>query len=174
MTLSEICVRRPVFATMLVSACVAFGALSFGDLGVDQYPDVEVPVVTIQTTLRGASPEEIETQVTKVIEDAVSTAEGIDELTSTSLEGISIVTVNFVLERDRDQATQDVRDKVAAALSRLRGVARSLARLDGVPTVVARDPPAVRLEHGRGHRRRQRGRLERAAQRSCRRTCGSR
>ena len=119
MTLSEICVRRPVFATMLVSACVAFGALSFGDLGVDQYPDVEVPVVTIQTTLRGASPEEIETQVTKVIEDAVSTAEGIDELTSTSLEGISIVTVNFVLERDRDQATQDVRDKVAAALSRL-------------------------------------------------------
>ena len=75
MTLSEICVRRPVFATMLVSACVAFGALSFGDLGVDQYPDVEVPVVTIQTTLRGASPEEIETQVTKVIEDAVSTAE---------------------------------------------------------------------------------------------------
>ena len=63
--------------------------------------------------MRGASPEEIETQVTKRIEDAVSTAEGIDELTSTSLEGVSIVTVRFVLSRNRDQATQDVRDKVA-------------------------------------------------------------
>ncbi len=119
MTLSEICVRRPVFATMLVSVCVAFGVLSFGKLGVDQYPDVEIPVVTVTTTLRGASPEEIETQVTQVIEDAVSTAEGIDELRSRSLEGLSQVTVNFVMDRDRDEATQDVRDKVAAALRRL-------------------------------------------------------
>jgi HAE1 family hydrophobic/amphiphilic exporter-1 len=114
MTLSEVCIRRPVFATMLVSACVVFGALSFPKLGVDQYPDVELPVVTVRTTLRGASPEEIETQVTKLVEDAVSTAEGIDELTSNSLEGLSTVTVRFVLERDRDQAVQDVRDKVAA------------------------------------------------------------
>ncbi len=116
MTLSEICVRRPVFALMMIVACVTFGVLSFGKLGVDQYPDVEIPVVTVTTTLRGASPEEIETQVTKFIEDAVSTAEGIDELRSTSLEGVSIVTVNFLLDRDRDQATQDVRDKVAAAV----------------------------------------------------------
>ena len=119
MTISEICVRRPVFATMLVAAAVAFGVLSFGKLGVDMYPDVEIPTVTIQTTLRGASPEEIETQVTKPIEDAVSTSEGIDELRSNSIEGLSTVTVQFVLDRNRDQATQDVRDKVAAILGNL-------------------------------------------------------
>jgi HAE1 family hydrophobic/amphiphilic exporter-1 len=119
MSISEICVRRPVFATMLVAAAVAFGILSLRKLGVDQYPDVEIPTVTVQTTLRGASPEEIETQVTKPIEDAVSTAEGIDELRSVSIEGISTVTVNFVLDRNRDQATQDVRDKVAAILGNL-------------------------------------------------------
>jgi HAE1 family hydrophobic/amphiphilic exporter-1 len=118
-TLSEICVRRPVFTLMLILACVTFGVLSFGKLGVDQYPDVEIPTVTVTTTLRGASPEEIETQVSKLIEDAVSTAEGIDELRSTSLEGVSVVTVNFLLDRDRDQATQDVRDKVAAAIKDL-------------------------------------------------------
>ncbi len=119
MTLSEICVRRPIFALMMIVACVTFGVLSFGKLGVDQFPDVEIPVVTVTTTLRGASPEEIETQVTKRIEDAVSTAEGIDELRSTSLEGVSVVTVNFLLDRNRDQATQDVRDKVAAAVKDL-------------------------------------------------------
>lgn len=119
MTLSEICVRRPVFTLMMILACVTFGVLSFRTLGVDQFPDVEIPVVTVTTTLRGASPEEIETQVTKIVEDAVSTAEGIDELRSTSLEGVSVVTVNFFLDRDRDQATQDVRDKVAAALKDL-------------------------------------------------------
>ncbi len=119
MTLSEICIRRPVFATMLVSVCVVFGVMSFPKLGVDQFPDVDMPVVTVRTTLRGASPEEIETQVTKVIEDAVSTSEGIDELTSTSLEGLSTVTVRFVLERATDQAIQDVRDKVAAVVGRL-------------------------------------------------------
>lgn len=119
MRLSEICVRRPVFTLMLILACVTFGVLSFGKLGVDQYPDVEIPVVTVTTTLRGASPEEIETQVTKILEDAVSTAEGIDELRSTSLEGVSVVTINFLLDRDRDQATQDVRDKVAAAIKDL-------------------------------------------------------
>ncbi|WAS92519.1 efflux RND transporter permease subunit [Nannocystis punicea] len=119
MTLSEICVRRPVFTLMLIFACMTFGVLSFRTLGVDQFPDVEIPVVTVTTTLRGASPEEIETQVSKIVEDAVSTAEGIDELRSTSLEGVSVVTINFLLDRDRDQATQDVRDKVAAAIKNL-------------------------------------------------------
>src|SRR5687767_1769331 len=119
MTLSEICVRRPVFATMLVSGCVAIGVLSFGDLGVDQFPDVEIPVATVRTSLPGASPEEVETQVTKPIEDVVSTIDGIDELSSTSLEGLSTVTVRFIMDRDRDQAIQDVRDKIATVLQRL-------------------------------------------------------
>ena len=139
MTLSEICVRRPVFATMIVTACVSFGVLSFGKLGVDQFPDVEIPVVTVQTVLRGASPEEVETQLTKPIEDAVSTIEGIDELTSTSVEGISTVTVRFLLDRDRDQATQDVRDKVAASLRLLPDDAEApvITRLDTTATPVA-------------------------------------
>ncbi|HEY0132518.1 MAG TPA: efflux RND transporter permease subunit, partial [Nannocystis sp.] len=136
MTLSELCIRRPIFALMMIVACVTFGVLSFGKLGVDQYPDVEIPVVTVTTTLRGASPEEIETQVTKFIEDAVSTAEGIDELRSTSLEGVSIVTVNFLLDRDRDQATQDVRDKVAAAV-------RDLPEGSDPPVVTRFDTTAV-------------------------------
>ncbi|AKF09732.1 efflux RND transporter permease subunit [Sandaracinus amylolyticus] len=128
MTLSEICVRRPVFATMIVTAAVAIGALSFRELGVDQFPDVEIPVATVTTRLPGASPEVVETQVTQLVEDAVSTAESIDELRSTSLEGISIVTVNFLLDRDRDEAIQDVRDKVQTIIARLP---------DGV------DPPIV-------------------------------
>lgn len=119
MTLSEICVRRPVFATMIVSACVAIGALSFESLGVDQYPDVEIPVATVTTRLPGASPEVVETLITQLVEDAVSTAEGIDEIRSTSTEGISIVSINFLLSRDRDQAIQDVRDKVQSVLARL-------------------------------------------------------
>jgi HAE1 family hydrophobic/amphiphilic exporter-1 len=118
-TLSEICVRRPVFTTMLIAACVAIGALSFRDLGVDQFPDVEIPIATVTTRLPGASPEVVETQVTQIIEDAVSSAEGIDELSSTSLEGISSVRVSFVLDRDRDQAIQDVRDKVQTVIGRL-------------------------------------------------------
>ncbi|MCC7537689.1 MAG: efflux RND transporter permease subunit [Deltaproteobacteria bacterium] len=119
MTLSEICVKRPIFALMMVSALVVFGALSFGKLGVDQFPDVELPVVTVTTSLRGASPEEVETQITKPLEDAISTASGIDEINSTSLEGLSIVTVTFVLDRNRDQATQDVRDRVARVVGDL-------------------------------------------------------
>jgi len=119
MTLSELCIRRPVFATVLVSTCVVMGMISFPKLGVDQYPDVDLPVVTVRTTLRGASPEEIETQVTKPIEDAVSTCEGIDELTSVSVEGQSSVTIRFVLERNGDQATQDVRDKIARVMNAL-------------------------------------------------------
>lgn len=119
MTLSEICVRRPVFATMIVSACVAIGALSFESLGVDQYPDVEIPVATVTTRLAGASPEVVETQVTQLVEDAVSTAEGVDEIRSTSIEGISIVSINFLLSRNRDQAIQDVRDKVQAVIAQL-------------------------------------------------------
>ena len=119
MTLSELCVRRPVLATMMVSACVAIGALSFGDLGVDQYPDVEIPTATVTTRLPGSSPEVVETQVTQVIEDAVSSCEGIDEIRSSSLEGVSVVTVSFLFSRDRDQAIQDVRDKIQTALARL-------------------------------------------------------
>ena len=87
--LAQICIRRPVFATMLIVALVVMGLYSYGELGVDFFPRVEFPIVTVTTTLRGASPEEVESQVTKRIEEAVNTISGIDDLTSTSAEGIS-------------------------------------------------------------------------------------
>ena len=106
-------------ATMLVAFLVVLGLFSYQSLGVDLFPNVDLPVVTITTQLRGASPEEVEAQITKPLEEAVNTAAGVDELRSTSLEGISIVTATFVLERKTSDAVQDVRDKVAAMLSRL-------------------------------------------------------
>jgi len=111
--LAELCIRRPVFATMLIVALVVTGIFSYFKLGVDLFPKVEFPIVSATVTLRGASPEEIETQITKRVEEAVNTISGIDELRSSSSEGISIVTVQFVLEKDPDVAAQEVRDKVS-------------------------------------------------------------
>jgi len=112
--LAQICIQRPVFATMLILALVVLGVSAYMKLGVDLYPKVDIPVVTITTTLRGASPEEVETQVSKRIEEAVNTTSGIDEMRSLSAEGISIVWVTFVLEKDPDVGAQEVRDKVAS------------------------------------------------------------
>ena len=85
----------------------------------DQFPNVDLPIVTVTTTLRGASPEEMETSVTKPLEEIINTVQGIDELSSTTLEGVSSITVQFLLERNRDIAAQDVRDKVNTILARL-------------------------------------------------------
>jgi HAE1 family hydrophobic/amphiphilic exporter-1 len=114
--LAQLCIRRPVFATMLVLALVVMGLDAYRKLGVDFFPKIEFPVVTINTTLRGAAPEEVETQVSKRIEEAVNTISGIDELRSISAEGISQVFITFVLEKDPDEAAQEVRDKVNAVL----------------------------------------------------------
>jgi len=117
--LAEVCIRRPVFATMLILSLVVMGLDSYFKLGVDFFPKLEFPIVTITTTLRGASPEEVESQVTQRIEEAVNTVSGIDDLSSVSAEGISIVTVQFVLEKDPDVAAQEVRDNVNRILSDL-------------------------------------------------------
>ena len=117
--LAEICIRRPVFATMLILFLVVMGLDSYRKLGVDFFPKVEFPIVTIRTTLRGAAPEEVESQVTKRIEEAVNTVSGIDDLNSISAEGISLVTIQFVLSKDADVAAQEVRDKVAQVVSTL-------------------------------------------------------
>ncbi len=117
--LAEICIQRPVFATMLVVALLVTGLASYQKLGVDLFPKVEFPFVNITTTLRGAAPEEIETQVTKRIEEAVNTISGIDDLRSISSEGVSVVALQFVLEKDAEVAAQEVRDKVAAVLKQL-------------------------------------------------------
>jgi HAE1 family hydrophobic/amphiphilic exporter-1 len=117
--LAEICVRRPVFASVLVLALVVVGAFAYYGLGTDRFPKVEFPWVTITTVLPGAAPEEIETEITDKIEEAVNTISGIDELQSTSSENVSIVQIGFVLEKDADVAAQEVRDKVSAVMSQL-------------------------------------------------------
>jgi HAE1 family hydrophobic/amphiphilic exporter-1 len=109
-SLVDLCVRRPVFATMLVVALVVLGLASYRDLGLDIFPKVDIPTVTITTRLPGASPEEVESQVTKRIEEVVNTISGIDELRSTTIEGQSQVFVSFILDRDIESAAQDVRE----------------------------------------------------------------
>ncbi len=117
--LADLCIRRPVFATMLNVLLLIVGWASFRELGVDQIPNVELPIITVTTTLRGASPEEVETSVTKPIEEIINTVEGLDELSSSSREGVAYVTATFLLSRNRDLAAQDVRDKVNSILARL-------------------------------------------------------
>ena len=119
MNLADLCIRRPVFATMLSVAMVVLGLFSYEQLGVDLFPNIDFPTVTITTTLNGASVEEVESGITKPIEEIVNTIDGIDELRSTSKEGISTVIVQFLLEKDASLAAQEVRDKVATVVARL-------------------------------------------------------
>lgn len=110
--LAAICVRRPVFATVLILVLVVFGISAYTKLGVDRFPKVDFPIVTVTTRQPGSAPEEIETEITDKIEEAVNTVNGIDELRSISSEGISQVFITFLLEKDIDVAAQDVRDKI--------------------------------------------------------------
>jgi len=119
MTLAELCVRRSVFAVMLICFLVVLGVFSFRELGVDLFPRADPATVNINIKLPGASPEEMTTQVALPLEEALSTISGLDELTAQSFEGTSRVTCKFVLERDIESAAQDVREKVAGALGDL-------------------------------------------------------
>src|SRR5829696_2660917 len=114
--LAAISVKRPVFATVLILALTVVGAFSFTRLGVDRFPKVDFPTVVVTTRLPGAAPEEVETEITDKIEEAVNTVSGIDELRSTSSEGVSLVVVAFLLEKDADVAAQEVRDRVNRVL----------------------------------------------------------
>ena len=126
--LAEICIRRPVFATMIVLSLVVVGTASFFRLGVDRFPSVDLPTVSVRTSLPGAAPEEMESLVTQQIEEVVNTVDGIDELRSISAQGTSFVIATFKLDRDLDTAAQDVRDRVAT-------VVRDLP-VDATPPVV--------------------------------------
>jgi HAE1 family hydrophobic/amphiphilic exporter-1 len=117
MNVAEVSVKRPVFAIMMTAALIVLGAVSYESLGLDLMPKTDAPVVSVQANLPGASAEEIETQITKRIEEAVNTISGIDELRASSDQGNSRVTINFTLERDIESATQDVRDKLAQIVS---------------------------------------------------------
>ena len=117
--LAEVSIRRPVFASMIILALVVVGVASYFRLGVDRFPSVDLPNVSVRTSLPGGSPEEIETIVAQPVEEVVNTVEGIDELRSVSGRGTSFVMATFNLDRDIDVAAQDVRDRVATVLNRL-------------------------------------------------------
>ncbi|SFI16085.1 efflux RND transporter permease subunit [Planctomicrobium piriforme] len=119
MNIAEICIRRPVFTWVLVAIPAVLGMVAYTELGVDLFPKVEFPVASITATLPGASAEEIETTVTKPLEEAINTVSGLDEIQSTSREGASTIIVRFVLEKDIDVAVQEVRDKVSSILKQL-------------------------------------------------------
>lgn len=117
--LAEICVKRPVFALMLIMALTVAGVAAFGQLGVDRFPNMDLPTVYVRTSYPGASTQELESEVSQIIEDAVATVAGIDELRSISSDGRSFVIATFNLDRDLDAASQDVRDAVAGVMNRL-------------------------------------------------------
>jgi len=134
--LAEICVRRPVFATMLIMALVVMGVFSYNRLTVERFPRVEFPTITVTTRLPGAAPQEVETEITDKIEQAVNTISGIDELRSVSTEGVSQVFVTFEIDRELDSAAQDVRDKINTVIP-------LLPRTIDQPTVEKLDPDAA-------------------------------
>src|SRR6266850_1016532 len=117
--LAEICVRRPVFATMLILSITVVGLFSFRSLGVDLFPKIDLPTITITVINPGASPQEIETEITDKVEGAVNTISGIDELRSTSVEGVCQVFITFLLEKNPDIAAQEVRNKIDLIISDL-------------------------------------------------------
>ncbi len=116
MSLSEFCVRRPMFATMLVMTLVVLGILSFRDLGVDLFPKADPATVMVNIRLPGASPDEVSTAVVEPVEETLSSISGVDEMLSTIREGSAQISVKFVLERGLDEAAQEVREKVARAM----------------------------------------------------------
>jgi HAE1 family hydrophobic/amphiphilic exporter-1 len=128
--LAEVCIKRPVFAAMIILALVVVGAASYFRLGVDRFPSFDLPTVSVRTTLPGGSPEEVESEVSQKIEEVVNTVEGIEELRSISSQGRSFVIATFSLDRDIDVAAQDIRDRVAT-------VVRDLPR-DVDPPIVAK------------------------------------
>src|SRR5687767_14824894 len=110
--LAEICIRRPVFATMIVLSLVVVGAAGFFRLGVDRFPAVDLPTVSVRVGLPGGAPEEVESLITQQVEEVINTVDGISELRSISGQGSSIVIATFDLDRDLESAAQDVRDRV--------------------------------------------------------------
>ena len=133
--LAALCVRRPVFATVLILSLTVIGIFSFVQLGIDQFPNVDFPAIVVTTRLPGAAPEQVETEISDHIEEAVNTISGIDTLTSVSSEGVSQVVVGFNLEKNTDVAAQEVRDRVSRILP-------LLPRTVQQPIVEKRDPDA--------------------------------
>ncbi len=137
--LSNISVRRPVFATVLILVLVVVGLVGYRTLGVDKFPKIDFPLITIVTPYPGASPAAVETDVTQKVEEAVNTVTGLDMLTSVSTEGVSLVIAQFALEIDPDQAAQDINQHIATVLRELPPGTRPEVRKadpDAAPVIV--------------------------------------
>src|SRR4051794_30394343 len=134
--LAELSVRRPVFATVLILSLTVIGVFSFTRLGVDQFPKVDLPMIMITTVQPGAAPEQVETEISDKIEEAVNTISGIDELRSISSEGVSNVMVSFLLDKDTNVAAQEVRDKI-------NGIIPLLPKTAQQPKIDKLDPDAA-------------------------------
>jgi HAE1 family hydrophobic/amphiphilic exporter-1 len=119
MKLADISIKRPVFATVMMAVLVVFGVFSYPRVGVDMFPEIEFPIVTVTAVYPGADPETVESRVIDKLEEAVSTVNGIKTLRSTSMENVGVLFIQFELERKVDQAVQDVRDKVSVVLGEL-------------------------------------------------------
>ncbi len=117
--LAEICVHRPVFATVIVTFMTVVGGFSFFTLGIDRFPKIDLPTVNVSTSNPGAAPEEVESEITEVIEGALNTVPGIEEMRSTSSRGSSNVTLTFNLDKDPDQAYQEIQQKLSSVTNRL-------------------------------------------------------
>ncbi|MBP1779187.1 MAG: Acriflavin resistance protein, partial [candidate division NC10 bacterium] len=136
MKLADVSIRRPVFAFMMSMGLVVLGLFSYRELGLDLMPKTDYPMVFVRTSLPGASAEEIETQISKPIEEAVNSISGLDELRSMSDQGSSRVMISFMLEKDIDVAVQEVRDKVAGIVSKFPR--------DTLPSIINKiDPDSV-------------------------------
>src|ERR687898_3363715 len=119
MKLSDLSIRRPVLASMLSLALVLFGAIGYTQLSVREFPDVDPPIVSVTTVLPGANPQVVESAVTDILEEELSTVEGLRTLTSSSGEGVSNITLEFNLERGVETAAQDTRGQVRSSRERL-------------------------------------------------------
>jgi len=119
MWLSDISVKRPVFAAVINLLVIAFGILSFDKLPLREYPDIDPPIVSIETTYPGAAANVVENRITQIIEDRIAGVEGIKSITSSSTDGVSDVTVEFYIDRDIDNAANDIRDRVSGVLDNL-------------------------------------------------------
>src|ERR1700679_3088568 len=134
--LAQLCVRRPVLATMLILSLVVTGIFSYSSLGVDLFPSIDIPSVEIITSDPGASPEAVETEITKKIEDSVNTISQVDEVRSTSSEGQSLVIITFELSKNGDVAAQEVQNKVNLIANDLPTTAKQ-------PVIQKMDPDAT-------------------------------
>src|SRR5260221_4641496 len=117
--LAEVSIRRPVFAWVLVLVVAVCGVVGYAKLSVDRLPKIDIPIVQITTRLDGAAPEEMESEVTDKLEEAIGAVAGIDQLDSRSSDGISLIFVQFVLEKNIDVAAQEIRDPVPSVLNEL-------------------------------------------------------